>query len=173
MIDGKPYRTPAQMRLEGAQKRVNDRQVRKQAKQFIKEQRPGTHLGRAKQSIHDRARLAYARASADPAKTIKRGAAYGAAAAVPFFVLPAAAPVAAVALGAHYATKKARTAHAERANKKAEDEAHVRYVERNFIRNKNTRSPIHEPGSVNAKTTSGGRKAKPSYRNRKHSTPTP
>jgi hypothetical protein len=203
MINGKPYRTPAQMRLEGTQKRVNDRQVRKQAKQFIKNQRPGTRLERAKQSVHDRARLAYARAAADPWKTAKRGAAYGLAATAPFFVLPAAAPVAAVALGAHYATKKVRTARAESANKKAEDEAHIQYVERNFIRNKNTRSPVHEPGSVKTTTTSedkylkpayrsrqrttkannpgsvptattsGGRKAKPSYRNRKHSTTTP
>jgi len=168
MINGKPYRTPAQMRLEGVQKRVNDRQVRKQAKQFIKAQRPGSRVERFKQAAHDRARLTYARAAANPGRTAKRAAAYGAAA----LLLPASAPVVGVALGAHYATKKIRTARAERPNQKAEDEAHLQYVERNFIRNKNTRSSAHEPGSVKTKTTTGKNQTKASYRRRKHPTTT-
>jgi len=165
-INGAPYRTPSQMRLEGTQKAANNRKAMKSAvrdaKKFARQQ-AGPLPKRVANAAGERAQLAWARAKADPGKTARRAAGYTAAAAL----MPFSAPVVAGVLGAHYATKKVRTALAERPAKKAEKNAHYSYISRNVLKDKPKR-PL-SAGSVIP--TSNGQTATQKYRGRRKATP--
>lgn len=99
------------------------------AKRFARQQ-AGPLPQRLASTTGERAQLAWARAKADPSKTAMRAVGYGAAASL---LLPFGAPVAAGVLGAHYATKKVRTAIAEHPAKKAERNAHYGYISRHNL----------------------------------------
>lgn len=165
-INGVPYRSPSQMRLEGAQKTANDRKAMRnttrEAKKFVRQQ-AGPLPQRLANATGERAQLAWARAKANPGKTVARAAGYGAAA----MILPVGAPVAA-GLALHYGTKKARTAMAERPAKKAEKRAQLSYVSRNILRDKSKRKP--SVGSV--ATATSGKNATQKYRARTKATST-
>jgi hypothetical protein len=154
-INGVPYRTPSQMRLEGAQKVANQRKATRQqqstgkwqpppppmrsgaaphasmqdAKRFARQQ-AGPLPQRLASTTGERAQLAWARAKANPGKTAARAVGYGAAAAV---MLPFGAPVAAGVLATHYGVRKVRTAIAEHPAKKAERNAHYGYIARHNL----------------------------------------
>ncbi|MHB1732038.1 MAG: TrbL/VirB6 family protein [Ferrimicrobium acidiphilum] len=166
-INGVPYRSPSQMRLEGAQKVANDRKAMRsatrEAKKFVRQQ-AGPLPQRLASATGERAQLAWARAKANPGKTIARAAGYGAAA----MILPVGAPVAA-GLALHYGTKKVRTAMAERPAKKAEKKAQLSYVSRNILRDKSKRKL--SVGSV--ATATNGKNATQKYRARTKATSTP
>ncbi len=178
MINGVPYRTPSQMRLEGAQKAANQRKAARQQKSSSKWQPPppphlqgsrgvtsaprasmqdakkwarqqaGPLPQRLASTTGERAQLAWARAKANPGKAIARAAGYGAAAAV---MLPLGAPVAVGALAAHYSVKKARTAMAEHPARKAEKAAHYSYISRNILQERAQAVKIRNPDKLQEK----------------------
>jgi hypothetical protein len=131
MINGQPYRSPRDMRLEGAQKLASQRAHIREAKKFIKAQGPNTRRGRAQEALSSRARLAYARFQSHPGKSVTRAAAYTAVA----LAAPVSLPVAVGAVGAHFAVKKIRTARSERPAAKAERRAQIDYAARRIVAN--------------------------------------
>ena len=172
MVNGVPYRTPSQMRLEGAQKVAAQRKATRQSQSSSKWQPPppprlqgsrgvtstprasmqdakkwarqqaGPLPQRFASTTGERAQLAWARAKADPRKAAMRAAGYGAAAAV---MMPLGAPIAIGALAAHYGIKKARTAMAERPARKAEKMAHLNYISRNILAEKSQAVKLRNP----------------------------
>jgi hypothetical protein len=165
-INGVPYRTPSQMRLEGTQKAASNRKAMKSAvadaKKFARQQ-AGPLPKRMANAAGERAQLAWARAKADPGKTARRAAGYAAAAVV---FSPFSTPVVAGVLGTHYVTKKVRTAIAEHPAKKAEKNAHHSYISRNVLKDKQKR-PLSAGSVIPA---ANGKTATQKYRGRKKAT---
>jgi hypothetical protein len=120
------YRHPRDMRLEGAQKKVQARRDRRAAKRYAKMENGATVAQRAKNRIKSSAQMGVARAKANPVGVLKKAAVYGVVAAASPFSLPATA----LALGGIYGYKKIRQAARERPYAKAERQASVDYLQR-------------------------------------------